>query len=59
MPNVAYTEAYAIRNCRMMSGHLSALNAAPPLSIDGFLKQRERVCGEERKRERGGGEGEG
>lgn len=44
----------------MMSGHLSALNAAPPLSIDGFLKQRERVCvwGREEERERGG-EGEG
>lgn len=39
----------------MMSGHLSALNAAPPLSIDGFLKQRERVCvwGREEERERG------
>ena len=36
----------------MMSGHLSALNAGPTLSIDGFLKQRERVYGEERKRER-------
>ena len=58
MWNVAYTEAYAIRNCRMMSGHLSALNAAPPLSIDGFLKQRERVWGREEERE-GGGEGEG